>query len=504
MDDAGKPPLGAGQSGSGDEKRPAAGAQPVRAGLAGTPLVHYGAIWDARLTQEEKTENIPVAVLVCHGMGQQVRYETISSVAEAILTEARDQGGTISPVEVHLAQQNGEFLSRAEIHWTDKTNVPHDVHVYEAYWAPLTEGQVTYWETVKFLLAAAGNGLNYTLFKAGKFQRWVFGGPKDMNIWPGSAFGLICVLLFLFLQVGIVGYVSLQLAQQYKTLVSQPLPEPGAPVPLRAVLKWAAPLVPGHHDLLHKPVGERDWWAALGHLLLWIALIGEAFFARYFIVEFVGDVAAYVAPYKDSKFDEIRHKIQKVGLDVGKVIYGFGSTSTAGAPDRKPPTENEGIVPEYNRVVVVGHSLGSVLAYDTLNALINQDNVSLPPERRNVAGRTRALITFGSPLDKTAFIFRMQARCEQDWIREQLSASMQPLIVNYALYRRPPFQWINIWSPMDIISGSLDYYDDPALPPSDPRHVQNMPDPQARKPLLAHVQYWGNELLRKQIYKFVS
>lgn len=35
-----------------------------------------------------ETAEAPVAVLVCHGREQQVRFETISSVAEAIRTEA--------------------------------------------------------------------------------------------------------------------------------------------------------------------------------------------------------------------------------------------------------------------------------------------------------------------------------------------------------------------------------------------------------------------------------
>jgi hypothetical protein len=207
------------------------------------------------------------------------------------------------------------------------------------------------------------------------------------------------------------------------------------------------------------------------------------------VVEYLGDVAAYVSPYKDSRFDDIRHQIQKIGFNVGKIIYGFGLPLAA--------------APKYKKLVIVGHSLGSILAYDTLNALINLDSVSSPADRRNVAKRTRALITFGSPLDKTAFIFRMQTNCDQDWIREQMVASAQPLILDYDHYPLGSFAWVNIWSPMDIISGSLDYYDDPAIQPGDPRHVQNKVDPQARIPLMAHVQYWGNALLRKEIYKSV-
>src|SRR5690349_13802263 len=63
---------------------PQVNAAPAARGLTGTQLVHYGPAWDAALEQTRGTVAEPVAVLVCHGMGQQVRYETISQVADAI------------------------------------------------------------------------------------------------------------------------------------------------------------------------------------------------------------------------------------------------------------------------------------------------------------------------------------------------------------------------------------------------------------------------------------
>ncbi len=229
-------------------------------------------------------------------------------------------------------------------------------------------------------------------------------------------------------------------------------------------------------------------WEPVTRVAIWLLLTVEAFAVRYFIVQFVGDVAAYISPYKDSRFDEIRHNIRKIGLNVGKVIYGMGTKMAS--------------VPNYSHIVIVGHSLGSVLAYDTLNALINEDQVCAANDRRDVVGRTRALITFGSPLDKTAFMFRLQARAEEQWIREKLAASVQPLIVNYD-YRGPYFTWTNIWSPMDIISGALNYYDDPSCPASDTQRVHNMVDWGAWVPLAAHVQYWRSSLLREQLYRAV-
>jgi hypothetical protein len=53
--------------------------EPDHAGPVFVPerLIHYGPLWDERLEAARKANEGPVAVLVCHGMGQQVRYETI-------------------------------------------------------------------------------------------------------------------------------------------------------------------------------------------------------------------------------------------------------------------------------------------------------------------------------------------------------------------------------------------------------------------------------------------
>jgi len=50
-------------------------------GISGTSLIHYGSIWNQSLESARENRHGPVAVLVCHGMGQQVRYQTISSLA---------------------------------------------------------------------------------------------------------------------------------------------------------------------------------------------------------------------------------------------------------------------------------------------------------------------------------------------------------------------------------------------------------------------------------------
>jgi hypothetical protein len=254
---------------------------------------------------------------------------------------------------------------------------------------------------------------------------------------------------------------------------------------LSDVLELLKPFVPQHSTLNH-PADAGAWLRALLKTLIWLAMIGQAFFVRYFLIEYAGDVAAYVSPFKDSKFDSIRSEIQKIGLDVARVIYGFDKVAG---------------VPRYKRIVVAGHSLGSVLAYDTLNAIINLDNTTEPVRDRDAVGRTTHLVTFGSPLDKTAFLFRNQSNHVLDPVREQMAAGFQPLILSYASFRAK-LKWINLWSPMDIISGHLSYYD--TVPESDAMHVENHADPDAHTPFAAHVQYWGGKLLAATLYDAVK
>jgi hypothetical protein len=249
-----------------------------------------------------------------------------------------------------------------------------------------------------------------------------------------------------------------------------------------------------------QPILSREYlWQGVVALLLWGVLIYAALMARSILTQYAGSLAAYLSPYKDSKFDELRNRIQQVGLDAANLIYeGF-----------KWPYSR---IPEYKRVVILGHSLGSVIAYDTLNAMINLEGARNKAAAPNaVVDRTSALITFGSPLDKTAFLFRVQLnikrnRLDQEGeLRETMVCAVQPLITDYK-YRYNPGglphgpKWINLWSRMDIISGHLDYYDDPAVAQSAPEHIQNMIDPQAWKPILAHNQYWTKKLLRATIY----
>jgi hypothetical protein len=460
----------------------------VRVGLVGEAVEHISA--------ETMERPIPVALLVCHGMGQQVRFETIGQIAASVLKAAASHGCDVSETGVELSFQNESFLARAELNWTTPEGKPHSVHVYEAYWAPVTEGKVTYWETVSFLFSAAWKGWSSSkFFRPCGFQRYLFGRLRDLTIYARTKAGLLLVALFLLAQVVAIAVVLAKIADQVKQMETAHF----------AIKQVLIILLPGVHSLHSAIVGTTEKvWTAL-RLMGWYLLVAEIFLARYFLIEYAGDVAAYISPYKASKFEDIRNKIQAIGLDVAKVIYGFGNTT---------------VVPNYQRIVIAGHSLGSVLAYDTLNAVINLDLTSATPGSKHVVERTKKLITFGSPLDKTAFLFRNQSNHVKDPLREQMVSAFQPLILNYEEFRKPDF-WTNLWSPLDIVSGSLDYYDAPPLAPGhkpdptdplatsypaphDPRRVDNLKDPAGTIPIMAHVQYWAGDLLAQTLYAAVQ
>jgi len=206
-------------------------------------------------------------------------------------------------------------------------------------------------------------------------------------------------------------------------------------------------------------------------------------FVRGFLVEFAGDVAAYVSPYKVSKFEEIRRAIQDRGKRVARFVYSAESDTPGRAL--------------YDHVYVVGHSLGSVLAYDTLNDAINRDihehgwSAGSPEGAFGVVQRTKLLLTFGSPLDKTAFVFRTQKTETEFSVREALASAQQPLILSYD---NRECRWINVWSRSDWVSGALGYYDRP-IPPWG-KLVHNIEHLGSSFPGTAHTEYWTAPIIR--------
>jgi hypothetical protein len=207
----------------------------------------------------------------------------------------------------------------------------------------------------------------------------------------------------------------------------------------------------------------------------WWFLLGATVAIRKVLVQYVGDVAAYVTPQSLDKFNDLRDEIKACVFKVGNAVYRAACDGVA----------------EYEQVTVVGHSLGSVAAYDMLNRLLRDDATN--GGALHIEERTRALVTFGSPLDKIAFLFGMGHKSAA---ARALSATVQPMIQRGA--RR--FDWINLHSPHDVVSGALDYFNDPDRSVAD---VTNVIDESATTPLVAHVEYWSGTRLRESLRSLI-
>ena len=135
------------------------------------PPIDYG---------KEPNPALKTAVLVCHGMGQQVRFQTLNDIVQLLREEAERRGEQIKTCATRLVlfrDKEGtctDQLGRAEpaILGTTPTVRYRDIHIYEAYWAPLTEGKVVIRDVLWFLLGAGFHG---TLAGLRGFCRLMFG-----------------------------------------------------------------------------------------------------------------------------------------------------------------------------------------------------------------------------------------------------------------------------------------------------------------------------------------
>ena len=475
-----------------------------------------------------------VAVFVAHGMGQQVPFETLDNIAEGLARAAGRHSGTpVAGIRARTVQIDDIKTQRTEFDMKDATGADVEVHVYEAYWAPFTEGQINLRDVMSFLLRAGLNGL---LNCGSTFQRWLFGGVVSFGKQKSSALMLAATLAAVLSLAVLNAVIALAAGDRllnpvlhgnnptvippatFDALTSltgayllgsllvggvlgalyygkRSIKSPSTNKSWQAVnacaevLLWAwvpftiataviAALLLGTH--LFPPELLRCRWLSKVWILVWGALLVASWFIRGVLVQYMGDVAAYVSAHWLDRFNDLRKKIKDAAFKQAKAVYS---------------------VPDYQRIAMVGHSLGSVITYDTLNALINEDVIGkaqdLAGNPLDVVRRTRLLLTFGSPLDKTAFIFATQW-ANTTATREALAASLQPMITDYLPYRN--IKWINVHAPRDIVCAHLDFYDDDKNPHAAGRTIDNVPDPDALIPLIAHVEYWQNETLFDKLY----
>jgi hypothetical protein len=552
------------------------------------------------------------AVWIVHGMGQQIQFETLDNLAQGLWSVVRPVG-QVTP-RLRTVKLGDQTLQRVELDVNGATdpNNRYELHLYEAYWAPKTEGVAKLQDVVSFLL---DGGLRGLLNCVSKFKRALFGAMECFRVSVRTPIWISLALLILLALTIINGVIVAAGAAKTKVpvLAGTPLEtywpqltaiascmtavaftfgtilflaELSKPKKLRqgirlmlSIVVWvafvgtilvilAAALVMGFATRIHwapmwfiamhraqlqafvtlaivacgllialamaRRAYLRSWekelradvpllcllvlafllhlasiavpfWLLFVHgfdlkpdpawrlvyssVWVWPLLIVLSAKIRTLLVEYVGDVAIYVTPNKLDRFEDVRNKIKELARNVASAVYMACEEGT-----------NDQFL--YNQVAIVGHSLGSVIAYDTLNRLMLDD--WLARNHLGIANRTNSLITFGSPLEKTAFFFTIQGK-DTLRIRERLAATVQPIIQSYPKFRK--FRWINIYSRNDIVSGKLEFYDLPCMQEPveiPPKAVHNLVDKDACVPLVAHVDYWKNPMLWTELYRQIA
>lgn len=562
--------------------------------LSVSPSQPYSAISNQDAAAVPVTGN-RTAVLVIHGMGQQRKFETLTSVVEGI----EKMAGPATNQEARNVCIGEERLSRIELQLADGRNID----IYEAYWAPITEGQVKIADVMAFLWGAARNGIANA---RRPFRRWIFGSHQPLNggrrtmtylliaaavlaslvfinsltvalgtaklmkagpDWLKDEDGVklindITSAILMFLAAA-AGFSAAYLAAAHQKIAGSPLTKKllvsrlglwyfmglcvetillATTIALatgaaRKVSFWAnaaqltglllvaltvvllavstltclialrrsrSRIADGVMALVSVALiaavvllasargaaspdqifGNVPSWnagpvsAALlkvsnRWVAIWIALAWVSARVRGFLVQYLGDVAVYVAPSSLDRFDTLRDRIRDCAYSVTRALY--------------RAADNGAFV--YRNVAIFGHSLGSVAAYDCLNRMLNEDTVSGGALR--VRERTSGLVTFGSPLDKTAFLFERNVNVNSA-TRAALAATVQPLIGDPATLSIP---WDNVYSPWDIISGGLDFYGQNGAN----NRVINTIDYDAVTPVGAHTEYWTNTVVWQKL-----
>ena len=413
---------------------------------------------------------------------------------------------------------------------------PSQVSLYEFYWAPYTEDKISYKESLKWLIRT---GLTPLRQLSANLQELLAAEDREKRepvLWIFFKELLRTVLLYIPLVAAlgalffwIVRPPSLTQIQEASRLVSILNPWLAAVFALCATVSGVLILsmLGFVRDLARRrgqtiqARADKSWFALalvfafLFGLCAWylaktslawgqvpdprsalyrgLELSGTAWLVwlvRKVLVDYVGDIAIYVSTDEKSKGFVARSQILKQATDslIGILM-----------DDDK----------QFDQVIVAGHSLGSVIAYDTINRLFGQtwawDNKAeeLPPAPSEQLKKLKGLITFGSPLDKIYYFFRQEVN-EDQAVRAQIISFLHPFrrarsgrdYGNYLFtypqgqaldkakwpYAFPDFgnfRWLNVWSSADPVSGYLNFYD-----------VEDQLHRWYPVPLLAHLAYW--------------
>lgn len=495
------------------------------------------------------------AILVIHGIGEQRPYETLDQFARNLTRYLKYEGG-IDDLAVSAQKIDHNDWVEAMVRLETKAHGPRTqegwesatIDLYEYYWAPMTEDKISYKETISWLIkttltpirmldqnvkAIADEPDKEELSRSAIFYRelrrivllfvpvallllllgaWL---PSAVNIgpilkqtaklWDADHPVVRAAMTILFLLAAVIYWIVVkQLAGKWLRWFRQQEAMIDSSVTMNTFFFATLVGLAGAAIGWLFKVNLEQYFRPVLNLRIVFALgsFGIARLLQYFLADFVGDVAVYVNVDAKAKNYAVRRAI----------LNGAASAITRILKDD---------VRGYDQVIVAGHSLGSVIAYDCLNELMNRcqqgavldraiyatpDQLlgTLPTDaviHRADLDKIKGLVTFGSPLDKVHYFFRDYVPDNQS-IRSQILALLASFRTrgidrDYGIYRLQPYianqlsnvRWLNAWSPQDPVSGMLHFY-----APVERREFHYL------IPIYAHLSYWED----LSFYEFFS
>ena len=355
------------------------------------------------------------ALLIIHGIGEQNPYETLDQFSRNLMRYLSYEGG-IDDLEISAERYDHNDSIEARVRLSTRKfgpapEQPGLIDIYEYYWAPQTEDKISYKETLSWLIRTTltplrllnenveiiseaeeqGNklfsrraifereikriiliylpvllllaGLSYLLPEATKlpasvkdvFTTWMTKPPFTKAIMTIMTCLFIFALAINFVVIRQLWKNWLRHMRQQSTLIKTHWVWQTFLVGLLFLLAglgvgWLSPVSLSEY---FKPLYNKQ-------VLIFVLVAGVAKGIQLFLANFIGDVAVYTNIDAKAKNFLVRKNI--LAGSTTALIRLLRETNVAAAQQT------------YDQVIVAGHSLGSVIAYDTLNQVLNKGN----------------------------------------------------------------------------------------------------------------------------------
>lgn len=337
----------------------------------------------ARATRQRVTGTEPgtiskQAVVVIHGIGEQVPLETLRSFVETVYQRDLQDGdqrprnndpdlGMVNQVWAVPDDKTGTAELRRITTPPNKDGVRTDF--FEFYWADITEGtaieEVYGWVRGLLLRSPFAVPMSVRVWLAW-LALWVFAAVLVLftlaTLDPTSTLTAVLVDWAKAPLVAQRMWIGLVLGIAGVALGARPLL---GPKPARAKVAFPFFLLVVGVLLMTLPSGvidsDRVWSGVIA--------VGIAALMNYVVAPFAGDIVRYVRATPATV--EKRQQVRERGLALLKALH-----------DDDPHTGK----PSYDRIVMVAHSLGTIIGYDLLQLYWEQEG---PTHHKNPV-RTRA------------------------------------------------------------------------------------------------------------------